>query len=96
LATNKASGGSGLTRREREVVALVAQGLTNREIAKRLFTSERTAAGHLEHIREKLGVSTRSQIATWFAAPPSDERSERLSRQRRRFAAAMKSGLTWP
>lgn len=55
-----------LTRREREVAALVAEGLTNREIAERLFISERTADGHLEHIREKLGVSSRAQIAAWF------------------------------
>ena len=57
---------SALTRREREVAALVAEGLTNREIAQRLFISERTADGHLEHIREKLGVNSRAQIATWF------------------------------
>lgn len=55
-----------LTRRELEVAALVAEGLTNREIAKRLFISERTADGHLEHIREKLGVNSRAQIAAWF------------------------------
>lgn len=55
-----------LTRREREVAALVAEGLTNREIAQRLFISERTADGHLEHIREKLGISSRAQVAAWF------------------------------
>lgn len=60
-----AEGGSALTRREREVAALVAEGLTNRQIAERLFISERTADGHLEHIREKLGVSSRASIAAW-------------------------------
>jgi DNA-binding CsgD family transcriptional regulator/sugar lactone lactonase YvrE len=55
-----------LTRRELEVAELVAQGLTNREIAQRLFISERTADGHLEHIREKLGVSSRAQVAAWI------------------------------
>jgi DNA-binding CsgD family transcriptional regulator/sugar lactone lactonase YvrE len=54
-----------LSPREREVAALVAEGLTNRDIAKKLFISERTVDGHLEHLREKLGVSTRAQIATW-------------------------------
>ncbi len=44
---------------------MVAQGLTNREIAAKLFISERTADGHLEHIREKLGVGTRAQVAAW-------------------------------
>jgi DNA-binding CsgD family transcriptional regulator/sugar lactone lactonase YvrE len=64
----KAPGNPGLTRREREIAALVAEGLTNREIAQRLFISERTADGHLEHIREKLGVSSRAQVAAWFVA----------------------------
>jgi sugar lactone lactonase YvrE len=44
---------------------MVAQGLTNREIAAKLFISERTADGHLEHIREKLGVNTRAQVSAW-------------------------------
>lgn len=57
---------STLTQREREVAALVAEGLTNRQIAERLFISERTADGHLEHIREKLGVRSRAQITAWF------------------------------
>jgi DNA-binding CsgD family transcriptional regulator len=55
-----------LTRREREVAALVAEGLTNREIAERLYISERTADGHLEHIREKLAMSSRAQVAAWY------------------------------
>jgi DNA-binding CsgD family transcriptional regulator/sugar lactone lactonase YvrE len=54
-----------LSRRELEVAVMVAQGMTNREIATKLFLSERTVDGHLEHVREKLGVNTRAQIATW-------------------------------
>ena len=54
-----------LSRRELEIAGLVAEGLTNREIAGRLFISERTVDGHLEHVREKLGVNTRAQIAAW-------------------------------
>jgi DNA-binding CsgD family transcriptional regulator/sugar lactone lactonase YvrE len=57
-----------LTRREREVAILVGQGLTNREIANRLFISERTAESHVEQIRGKLGFHSRVQIATWVAA----------------------------
>src|ERR1700674_2985339 len=57
-----------LTRREREVAILVAQGLTNREIATRLFISERTAESHVEQIRGKLGVHSRVEIANWVAA----------------------------
>ena len=62
-----------LSRRELEVARLVAEGLTNREIAGRLFVSERTVDGHLEHIREKLGVNTRAQVAAWVVrqAEPS-------------------------
>jgi DNA-binding CsgD family transcriptional regulator/sugar lactone lactonase YvrE len=61
-------GAPSLTRREREVADLVAQGLTNREIATRLFISERTAESHVEQIRGKLGVHSRIQIANWVAA----------------------------
>ena len=57
-----------LTRREREVAILVGQGLTNREIATKLFISERTAESHVEQIRGKLGFHSRVQIATWVAA----------------------------
>jgi DNA-binding CsgD family transcriptional regulator/sugar lactone lactonase YvrE len=58
-----------LSRREREVAALVAEGLTNREIASRLFISERTAEGHVESIRNKLGFNSRVQIAAWAVQP---------------------------
>src|SRR2546430_3488047 len=54
-----------LSPREREVAALVASGLSNREIGKRLFIAERTAEGHLEQIRNKLGFHSRAQVAAW-------------------------------
>jgi DNA-binding NarL/FixJ family response regulator len=54
-----------LTRREREVAALVAQGLTNEEIAQRLVLVSGTASNHVLHILRKLGFSRRVQIATW-------------------------------
>ena len=54
-----------LTRREMEVADLVRDGLTNREIAARLFLSERTVEGHVGQICSKLGVRSRLQIATW-------------------------------
>jgi Bacterial regulatory proteins, luxR family/NHL repeat len=50
------------------VASLVAQGLTNREIASRLFISERTAESHVEQLRGKLGFRSRSQVAAWVAA----------------------------
>lgn len=57
--------GAPLTPREREVAALVAQGLTNREIAERLYLSERTAQNHVQHILTKLRLPNRGQIAVW-------------------------------
>jgi DNA-binding NarL/FixJ family response regulator len=54
-----------LSRREREVARLVAAGMTNRQIGERLFISWRTAGGHVERIRNKLGVRSRTEVATW-------------------------------
>jgi DNA-binding NarL/FixJ family response regulator len=55
----------GLTAREREVAALVAQGKTSREIAELLVISERTAEAHVGNILGKLGFNARAQIAVW-------------------------------
>jgi DNA-binding CsgD family transcriptional regulator len=56
-----------LTARQLQVAALVAEGLTNRQIAERLGIQERSAEGHLERIRQRLGVSSRAQVAAWWA-----------------------------
>ena len=56
-----------LSRRERQVAELVEQGLTNREIASKLFITQRTAEGHVEQARNKLGFRTRAQLAAWAA-----------------------------
>jgi predicted ATPase/DNA-binding CsgD family transcriptional regulator len=56
-----------LTRRQREIAALIAQGLSNQQIASRLVISRRTAEGHVENILMKLGFTSRSQIAAWYA-----------------------------
>jgi non-specific serine/threonine protein kinase len=57
-----------LTRREKEVAALVAQGLTNRQIASDLHLSERTVGNHVSRILRKLGLASRAQVAAWVTA----------------------------
>ena len=54
-----------LTRREEEVAAQVAQGLTNRQIASELSISEYTVANHVARILRKLGFDSRSQLTAW-------------------------------
>lgn len=57
-----------LTDREAEVARLVAAGSTNRRIARELGISERTVERHLDHVRAKLGVRSRTGVATWVVA----------------------------
>jgi predicted ATPase/DNA-binding CsgD family transcriptional regulator len=57
-----------LTPREREIVELLAQGLSNKEVAARLVISQRTAESHVGNILTKLGFTSRTQIAMWHAA----------------------------
>jgi DNA-binding CsgD family transcriptional regulator len=59
------SGPEALTPREREVVALLASGLTNSQLADRLYISPRTAAVHVSNILAKLGMSSRTEVAAW-------------------------------
>jgi DNA-binding CsgD family transcriptional regulator len=56
-----------LTPREVEVARLVAEGLTSREIAEAMHISARTADNHVQHILDKLGLRSRSQVAAWVA-----------------------------
>jgi DNA-binding NarL/FixJ family response regulator len=57
---------SALTRREREIALLVASGLSNRDIATRLFISKRTVDAHVEHIFAKLEISSRVKLTMWL------------------------------
>jgi predicted ATPase/class 3 adenylate cyclase/DNA-binding CsgD family transcriptional regulator len=57
-----------LTKREREIAALVGRGLRNREIATKLYIAPRTVDAHVEHIRNKLDFHSRAQIAAWAAS----------------------------
>ena len=64
-----------LTRREEEIAALVARGLTNRQIATELVISEHTAATHVRRILKKLNLQSRTQIGSWLTErhlSPSD------------------------
>jgi len=63
--TERAGTGPRLTDRELQVAELVAEGLTNQAIARRLSVAPRTAEAHVENIRRKLQVRSRAQIATW-------------------------------
>jgi DNA-binding NarL/FixJ family response regulator len=59
-----------MTPREREIAALVAKGLTNREIAAACHISERTVENHVQHVLDKLGFANRTQIAARMAEHP--------------------------
>jgi len=65
-----ADSGTQLTRREREVAVLVADGLTNRQIAARLVISRRTAETHVQHILAKSGFTSRIQLVARYAGRP--------------------------
>ena len=59
------TGGPRLTPREREVVTLLAAGLTNRQIAERLVVGNRTVEMHVSNVLAKLGITSRAQAAIW-------------------------------
>ena len=75
-ARGSPSAGDGLREREREVLVLVASGLANKQIARRLGISEKTVKGHLTRIFAAIGVTDRTQAALWAERngllPPPD------------------------
>ena len=68
IATASGSQTGPLARREVEVAQLVAEGLSNKQVAARLLISERTVATHVGHILDKLGFKSRAQIAGWISS----------------------------
>ncbi len=64
-----------LTPREREVASLIAEGLTNGQLAERLFISPKTAAVHVSNILMKLGLSGRAEVAAWAVRQGIDAKS---------------------
>ena len=87
LNTLAASGsqaeGSELTEREREVLALIARGYTNKQIANALIVTEKTARNHVSHILEKLGLARRSEAAAFAVehklVPPREQHKDEES-----------------
>jgi DNA-binding CsgD family transcriptional regulator len=78
-----ASGGSArrsasdtLTAREREIASLMAEGLSNRDMAEKPVISQGTVDVHVKHILGKLGFRSRTQVATWFAGQRTDTRAD--------------------
>ena len=65
LRTPRRDPAADLTEREREILALVARGLTNKAIAAELVISERTARTHVSNVLAKLGLASRTQAALW-------------------------------
>jgi len=62
-----AAGAGSLTSREKEIAGLLAQGLSNKAIAKSLVIAQRTAENHVANVLVKLGLTSRSQVAAWVA-----------------------------
>ena len=56
-----------LSPRERDILALVAEGMTNREIGERLHVSEKTVKNHLTHVLAKLEVGRRAEAAAYYS-----------------------------
>src|SRR5262249_50184076 len=66
---------SPLTKREREIAALIAQGMSNRAVAESLVISPRTVEGHVERILANLVFTSRAQIAAWVASAHADPKN---------------------
>jgi predicted ATPase/DNA-binding CsgD family transcriptional regulator len=71
-----------LSHRELQIAEFVTRGLTSREIAERLSISTRTAEGHVERLRNKLGFRSRAQVAAWVTAQVDESRISTLGGSR--------------
>jgi class 3 adenylate cyclase len=85
----KSLGDVPLTRREIEIAQLVAQGLTNRDMAERMHISERTVDSHVQSIIGKLNVRSRAQIASWYTARSATPAAASGSKTAQRFVTAI-------
>ena len=73
MSAVKAVSDTELTRRQLEIARLIADGLTNRQIADRFFLSERTVETHITNMLNKLGLNSRVQLSHWLAELPAGE-----------------------
>ena len=71
--------GTELTASEQRVAALVAEGLTNKQVAGRLFVTDRTVEAHLSRIYANLGLRSRAELAARFALKSSPEQGQGVS-----------------
>jgi DNA-binding NarL/FixJ family response regulator len=100
----ESSGGASLSKREKDVVCCVAEGLSNREIAGRLGLTEHTVKNYLFRIFDKLGVSSRVEVALyvfrfcqdWIVAAPSNRGAAPTSGPRLLTAPAKSAGVIRP
>lgn len=101
LASFRHLGSSPLSARESDVVRCVAEGMTNREIARRLKLTEHTVKNYLFRIFDKLGVSSRVEVVLYAlgngdsrpSVPQNGRRSQAATAARRSTAAAVPSGM---
>lgn len=92
LAPDPTSGWTGLSEREREVAALVAQGASNADIAAELFLSVHTVRAHVSRILQAFGVATRVEVAQRVTAPELPRRTGSDLTQRQREVAVLVAG----
>ncbi|MFJ2008567.1 ATP-binding protein [Streptomyces chartreusis] len=78
VSSRRAEAETPLTRREQQVAGLIADGMSDKEIAAELVISRRTAETHVEHILVKLGFTSRAQIAAWITAQQPSRPLQRL------------------
>ena len=80
-------GGQPLTPRESAVVRLVTRGMTNKAIARQLGISPRTVEGHLNHVFEKLGILSRTELVHYALAHSAFDRESKAEKTSRRFGS---------
>jgi len=87
-----ADSGQVLTPREMSVAGLVAEGMSNHEVAGKLFLADKTAKNLVSVILQKLGVANRTQIAIWYLRPKRPRRRYSLADIEAAYTAGVRRG----